>query len=292
MNVQGSSLCKSKGSKDFELFVGRGIADGGLKPNEMSVLVHIASWSGGDRYCNSTLGQITETCRISRNSVTPIINKLESLGLISVKRRVGRDGRNRYKYNPTVVPLGVSPTETVVSQETNGSPSTDNGSISTDSRQSLNGDTPLPKPLPNPITKPTIDGLVDKFGVGGGKEQSEEEQVIQLLRAKDISREGAAKLACRPGCTRKLVQRAIDDMPREARSPAGLLKTKIEARLESKKAKMQLAKRPIKRPQSQRDDWESPTDEERADCLAQIAEFRNNLKKRRESMSELNNTTP
>ena len=270
MNVQGSSLSKSKGSKDFELFVGRGIADAGLKPNEMSVLIHIASWSGGDRYCNSTIGQFTKACRIGRNSVLKIIARLEQMGFVVVDRRSGRDGRNRYKYNPAVVSLGILPKATAVSQETNGSISTDNGSISTDGRQYLKRDTPLPNPLPKPITKPTIDGLVDKFGVGGGKEQSEEEQVVQLIKAQGVSGKVATRLAREPGCTTPLVRRAIHDVPKSAGNPPGMLVSKIRTLLDAHKAKKQKALSRTKRQEDQKDENNPPTKEEREAILSEV----------------------
>jgi hypothetical protein len=121
--------------------------------------------------------------------------------------------------------------------------------------------------------------LVDKFGVGGGDEQSEEEQAVQLIKAQGVSHKVAAGLACKPGCTRSLVRAAVGDMPREAKDPPALLVYKIKKDLQTKEAKEKEAKRKPKRTQIQKEESKPLTEEEKADILDKIQAFKKKLRR-------------
>ena len=273
MNLQGSSPSRGKGSTNFDLFIGGGWDEGDLSLKQFRIVAHISRWSSGGRWCDSSVEQMSKVCKIGRNNIKPTIVSLEGKGIIEVKRRCGRFGGNRYRIIDPAVSTQIPLNDSAVSETTVSSISFNGSSIQNEHQHALPSDTPLP-PLPKPITKPTIDGLVDKFGVGGGKEQTEEEQVVQLIKAQGVSGKVATDLASQPGCTRKLVQRAIDDMPREARNPPGMLFTKIKTRLYATEAKKQEAMSRPKRQKTQKDESKPPTEEERAFGLAQFKAFK------------------
>ena len=266
MNEQGSSLCKSKGSTNFDLFIGGGWDEAGRSLQQFRILAHISRWNTGDRWCNSSVTQMAKVCRIGRNNIKPTIESLKDKGLLEVKTRCGRFGGNLYR----IIDSAVSETG-VSSISFNGS------SIQKEHQHALPSDTPSP-PLTNTITKP-IDGLVDKFNVGGGKEQSEEEQVVQLIKAQGVSGKVAEQLASETGCTPALVRTAIDDVPRNADNPPGMLVSKIRIRLEAKEAKKQEAKRKSQRPKIQKEESIPPTEEETADILAGFKDLKKKIRR-------------
>ncbi len=263
----------SKGSTNFDLFIGGGWDDAGLSLKQFRIVAHISRWNTGGHWCDSSVKQMSKVCRIGRNNIKPTIDSLEEKGLLEVKRRCGRFGGNSYRIIDPAVSTQIPVKDSAESETSVSSISFKNSSIQNEHQHALPGDTPLP-PLPKTITQPTIDGLVDKFGVGGGDEQSEEEQAVQLIKAQGVSHKVAAGLACKPGCTRSLVREAVGDMPSEAKNPPALLVYKIRTRLEAKEAKKQEAKRKTKRPKIQKEESKPPTEEEKAYGLAQIKEFK------------------
>ena len=103
--------------------------------------------------------------------------------------------------------------------------------------------------------------------------------MVQLLVAHDVSGKVATDLASQPGCTRKLVQTAMKDMPREARNPPGMLVTKIKQLLQTEEAKEKESKRKSPRPKIQKEESKPPTEEETADILDQINEFKEKIRR-------------
>ncbi|MCX6880755.1 MAG: helix-turn-helix domain-containing protein, partial [Verrucomicrobia bacterium] len=79
----------------FPPFIPSWLDDRGLTPHQFRVLCHLHRRAGKDGKCRPSAPSIAATCRINRDTVWPVLERLEELGLIA-KLKKGFAGANNY----------------------------------------------------------------------------------------------------------------------------------------------------------------------------------------------------